>query len=150
MHIRRATPEDCPAIVDLIRGLADYEELPPPDDEAAERLRRDAFATSPPRIEFWVAVDDGDRIVAYAGCFECYSTFRARPSLFLEDLFVHPSARRRGVARQMLAHLRDEAVRRGCGRFEWMVLDWNQDAKSLYAAFGAELMTDWRLVRLDL
>lgn len=149
MDIRRATPEDGPAVVDLIRCLAEFEKLPPPDAAAEERLLRDAFATSPPRLEVWVAAEEG-RVVAYAACFECYSTFRAQPSLFLEDLFVHPSARRRGVATALLALLRDEAVRRGCGRFEWMVLDWNEDAIALYRAVGAEVMPGWRLVRVEL
>lgn len=150
MQIRPATAADGPAIVALIRALAEFEKLPPPDAAAEERLLRDAFATTPPRIEFWVAEDDTGGVVAYAGCFETYSTFRARPSLYLEDLFVHPSARRRGVARRMLACLREEAERRGCGRFEWTVLEWNEDAKALYRGIGAEVLPDWQLVRLDL
>ncbi|HTE55694.1 MAG TPA: GNAT family N-acetyltransferase [Kofleriaceae bacterium] len=149
MEIRRATREDGPAVVDLIRCLAEFERLPPPDDDAAGRLVRDAFERSPPRVDLWVA-DDGGRVVAYAACFESYSTFRALPTLFLEDLFVHPSARRRGVATRLLAELRDEAERRGCGRFEWFVLDWNEDAKALYRGVGAEIMPDWQLVRVDL
>ena len=150
MELRPATPEDVPAVVDLVRGLAEFEKLTPPDVPAGERLLRDAFATTPPRVEIWVAVEADGRVVAYAACFECYSTFRARPTLFLEDLYVHPSARRRGVATRLLALLRDEAIRRGCGRFEWMVLDWNEDAKSLYRAVGAEIMSGWQLVRLEL
>ncbi|HKE20730.1 MAG TPA: GNAT family N-acetyltransferase [Kofleriaceae bacterium] len=177
MQIRRATREDGSAVVELIRCLAEFESLPPPDAEAEARLLRDAFDRAPPRLEVWVAVDhdddgdgdgdgdrDGDRaitgtgtasgrrerVIAYAACFECYSTFRARPTLFLEDLFVHPSARRRGVASRMLALLRDEALRRGCGRFEWFVLAWNEDAKSLYRAVGAEIIPDWQLCRVDL
>lgn len=149
MEIRRATRADVPAVVDLIRLLAEFERLPPPDGEAGERLARDAFDHDPPRIELWVA-DDGGRVVAYAACFASYSTFRARPSLFLEDLFVHPAARRRGIARRFLAYLRAEAERRGCGRFEWMVLGWNQDAIALYREIGAELQGDWQLYRIDL
>ncbi len=150
MHIRRATRDDGPAVVELIRSLARFEKLPPPDAAAEERLLRDAFATTPPRVEFWVAVDDGDHAVGYAACFESYSTFLARPTLFLEDLFVHPSARRQGIARRLLEHLRGEAVARGCGRFEWFVLNWNEDAKSLYRAIGADLEQDWQLVRIGL
>jgi GNAT superfamily N-acetyltransferase len=173
MQIRRATREDGSAVVELIRCLAEFESLPPPDAEAEARLLRDAFDAAPPRLEVWVAVDHDDdddggvaggravegsgeargrreRVIAYAACFECYSTFRARPTLFLEDLFVHPSARRRGVASRMLALLRDEALRRGCGRFEWFVLAWNEDAKSLYRAVGAEIIPDWQLCRVDL
>lgn len=150
MHIRSATPADGPAIVRLIRSLAEFEKLPPPDAAAEERLLRDAFATTPPPIEFWVAAGEDGAIVAYAACFTSYSTFRARPTLYLEDLFVHPSARRRGVATRMLAHLREEAERRQCGRFEWMVLGWNEDAKAFYRGIGAEILADWQLVRVDL
>lgn len=147
MEIRPARPADGPRIVELIRMLAAFEELPAPDDEAARRLLAHAFEER--RVEFWVA-DEGGQVVAYAACFTSYSTFRARPTLFLEDLFVHPSARRRGVATAMLARLRAEAEARGCGRFEWMVLDWNTDAQALYAGVGATLLPDWRLVRIDL
>lgn len=150
MHIRRATRDDGPAVIGLVRSLAEFEKLPPPDPAAEERLLRDAFATTPPRFEVWVAVDDADRVLAYAACLESYSTFLARPTLFLEDLFVHPSARRQGIARRLLEHLRGEAVARGCGRFEWFVLSWNEDAKSLYRGAGARVEEDWQLVRIVL
>jgi GNAT superfamily N-acetyltransferase len=146
--VRRAVPADGPAYVALVRALAEFEKLPGPDDDAAARLVADAFA-SPPRYELWVGELDGE-VVAYAVTFPTYSTFRARPSLFLEDLFVHPRARRAGVATAILARLRDEAVARGCGRFEWFVLDWNVDAQALYARIGAEEHAAWRLWRVDL
>lgn len=147
MEIRPARVADVPRIVELIRLLARFEKLPEPDDEAARRLAADAFAGG--RLELWVAEQAG-QVVAYAACFTAYSTFRARPTLFLEDLFVHPSARRRGVATAMLARLRQEAEARGCGRFEWMVLDWNLEAQKLYAGIGASMLPEWRLVRIDL
>lgn len=147
MEIRPARVADVPRIVELIRLLARFEKLPEPDDEAARRLAADAFAGG--RLELWVAEQAG-QVVAYAACFTAYSTFRARPTLFLEDLFVHPSARRRGVATAMLARLRQEAEARGCGRFEWMVLDWNLEAQKLYAGIGAAMLPEWRLVRIDL
>jgi GNAT superfamily N-acetyltransferase len=146
--VRRAVPADAPAYVALVRALADFEKLPAPDDAAAARLVADAFAT-PPRYELWVGELAGE-VVAYAVTFPTYSTFRARPSLFLEDLFVHPRARRAGVATAILARLREEAVARGCGRFEWFVLDWNVDAQKLYAGIGAEEHAAWRLWRVDL
>jgi GNAT superfamily N-acetyltransferase len=148
MEIRPARPGDLDAVVRLIRALAEFEKLPPPPPEAEERLRAAAF-DPPRRLELWVAERERE-VVAYAACFETYSTFRLRPTLFLEDLFVHPGARRTGVATAMLAHLRAEAERRGCGRFEWMVLDWNADAQKLYQGVGARMMTDWRLMRIDL
>lgn len=146
--VRRAVPADAPAYVSLVRALAEFEQLPGPDDAAAARLVADAFA-DPPRYELWVAEVDGV-IRAYAVTFATYSTFLAKPSLYLEDLFVHPDARRAGVASAMLARLRDEAAARGCGRFEWMVLDWNADAQKLYARIGAEEHAMWRLWRVTL
>jgi len=88
--------------------------------------------------------------VAYAAHFMTYSTFRARPTLFLEDLFVHPKARRRGIATAMMARLRALAEERGCGRFEWFVLDWNKDAQVLYEGIGAKQIPSWVLCRVDL
>ena len=145
MEIRAAKPEDGPAFVALVQALADYESLPPPDDAAKQRLVADAFS-DPPKYELWVAELDGE-VVAYAALFETYSTFLARPSLYLEDLFVHPRARRRGVATAMMARLEQLALERGCGRFEWSVLDWNTDAQTFYEGLGAEIKQDWKLVR---
>jgi len=149
MQIRPARERDGAAIIGLIRALADFEKLPSPEATAEARLLTDAFGTTPPRVELWVAEEDGVTL-AYAATFMTYSTFRCRPTLFLEDLFVHPSARRRGVASAILARLREEAEARGCGRFEWMVLDWNVDAQALYEKIGATMLPEWRLVRVDL
>ncbi len=146
--VRPARREDAPAFLGLVRALADFEKLPGPDDTAAQRLLDDAFGDKP-RYEIFVADVDG-QVGAYAIFFHTYSTFRARPTLFLEDLFVHPRARRRGVASALLARLRALAVERGCGRFEWMVLDWNVDAQKLYDGVGAKMLSDWRLYRTDL
>lgn len=159
MQIRQAQPADGPAFLSLVRALAAFERLPPPDEAACERLLAHAFG-DPPRYELWVAAFDRSEIeqtefepgraVAYAVTFTTYSTFRALPTLFLEDLFVHPGARRRGVATAMMSFLKERAEERGCGRFEWMVLDWNQDAQSLYTRLGADMKADWRLMRIDL
>ena len=149
MLVRPARPDDRGAIVTLIRALAEFEKLPPPGADAEQRLLADAFEATPPRVELWVA-EDGGAAVAYAATFMTDSTFRCRTTLFLEDLFVHPSARRRGVASAILARLRAEAEARGCGRFEWMVLDWNVDAQALYQKIGATMLPEWRLVRVDL
>jgi GNAT superfamily N-acetyltransferase len=148
ISVRRADPTDGPAYVGLVRALAAFEKLPPPDDAAAARLVADAFC-DPPRYELWIAELDG-AVAAYAVTFPTYSTFRGKPTLFLEDLFVHPDARRRGVASAVLKRLREEAEARGCGRFEWNVLDWNENAQQLYAGVGARPLEEWQLWRVDL
>lgn len=146
--VRLATPADGPAYVRLVNALATFEKLPPPDAAAVARLLEDAFGPRP-RYELWVAEDAGE-VLAYAVTFTTYSTFRGKPTLFLEDLFVDPAARRRGVARAVLARLRAEAEARGCGRFEWFVLDWNVDAQALYQSVGARPLPEWQLWRVDL
>lgn len=148
MEIRRARADDGPAFLELVEALAHFEELDPPDEAGRERLLEDGFGDRP-RFEPWVAELDS-RVVAYAVLFETYSTFRAKPCLYLEDIFVHPDARRRGVATAMMERFRRLAEERGCGRFEWIVLDWNKGAQALYDRIGAEMLSDWRVVRLEL
>ncbi len=148
IDVRAARVEDGPVYLGLVQALADFEDLEGPDEAAAERLLEHAFGEHP-RYELFVAELDGE-VVAYAACFNSYSTFRAKPSLFLEDVFVHPSARRKGVATAVLAHLKQLAIERDCGRFEWMVLDWNEDAQQLYAKVGAQQLKQWLLCRVDL
>jgi len=148
VQIRKAEPRDADAYLALVRALAEYEKLDPPDPAACDRLIAHAFGDRP-CYELLVAELDG-RIVAYAVIFPTYSTFRALPTLYLEDLFVHPDARRRGVAQAMLEHLRALALERGCGRMEWTVLDWNTPAKQLYDRFGAHELPTWELRRVDL
>src|SRR5687767_4901957 len=114
--IRPARPDDGPAFIGLVRALAEFEKLPGPTDAAARRLLDDAFGDRP-RYNLLVAETEGGDLVAYAVTFDAYSTFLAKPTLYLEDLFVHPKARRQGIAKAIMAHLRDEAVRRGYGRF---------------------------------
>ena len=145
MGIRRATAGDGTAILGLVEALARYEKLGPPDTAARERLLRDAFGDEP-KLELWVAERDS-QIVAYAAVFFTYSSFLARPTLYLEDLFVHPDARREGIATQMLARLRERADAVGCGRMEWTVLAWNEPARALYERLGATILEDWKLVR---
>ena len=146
--VRDARREDAPAIVALIAALAEFESLPGPDADAAARLVEHGFGARR-HFESLVAEADG-AIVAYAIFFTTYSTFRMRPTLFLEDIFVHPDVRRRGITTKMMETLRALATERGCGRFEWMVLDWNAGAQALYAKLGAKQLADWRLCRVDL
>jgi GNAT superfamily N-acetyltransferase len=144
--VRRAAAADGPAFLALVRGLAAYEKLAPPDAEAERRLLRDAFGERP-RIEVLLGELDG-RAVAYAIFFETYSSFLALPTLYLEDLFVLPEARRRGVGEALLRHLAGEAGRRGCGRMEWMVLDWNALAIGFYERLGASRLGGWLPFRI--
>ncbi len=142
--IRAAEARDLDAVVGLVRALAEFEKLPGPDDAAARRLADD-FAAG--RYALLVA-DAETRLVGYALYFFTYSTFLARPSLYLEDLFVHPDARGRGIGARFMQQLAVEAEARGCGRFEWSVLDWNVHAQKFYKGLGAELLDDWRWCRM--
>jgi GNAT superfamily N-acetyltransferase len=134
--------------VRLIRGLADYEHLEPPDAAAVERLRRDAFGT-PPRFEAALAVDEADRAVGYAIWYETYSSFRARPTMFLEDLFVMADARGLGAGAALFDHVRALGRQRGCAQMDWMVLDWNAPARDFYRRRDARWLREWLVYRLS-
>jgi len=138
---------DVPAILRLVQALADYEKLPPPDEAARARLAADLF-TSPPRLEALIAELDGE-VVGYAAHFMTYSTFRAQPTLYLEDLFVHPSARGKGAGSALFDACARKALERGCGRYEWQVLAWNTPAMDFYLRKGATKLADWVPFRLE-
>jgi GNAT superfamily N-acetyltransferase len=146
--IRPATPEDGPTILRLIEALADFEQLSPPDKEAQQRLLQDAFGEKQ-RFEVFLAEVEGT-VAGYAFIFETYSTFLARPTLFLEDIFVLPEFRSKKVGYALFKHCVTEADKRACGRMEWSVLDWNTHAQEFYKKFGARHLKEWypyRLVR---
>jgi len=145
--IRPAQRADGPALVRLVRALADFESLPPPDDEAARRLIGDAFGPRP-RFDVLVAEIAGE-VRAYALFFETYSTFLAAPSLWLEDLFVDPVVRGRGIGTALMREVARVAVARGCRRLEWNVLDWNERAQAFYRALGARMLGEWQGCRLE-
>jgi GNAT superfamily N-acetyltransferase len=145
--IRSATPADGDVFLSLVDALADYEKLDRPTPEARGRLLADAFGPPPNRIRVFLAEVDG-RAVAYAITCETYSSFLALPTLYLEDLFVLPDARRHGIGKRFFRHLAGEAVRGGYGRMEWVVLDWNQMAIDFYDKLGARRMTEWYTYRL--
>lgn len=145
--IRAATPADSDTIISLIIALAEFERLPPPDETACDRLLADAFAPRP-RFDIFLAEIEG-KAVGYAFVFETYSTFLAQPSLYLEDLFVLPDYRKHGVGYALFMQCVREAKRRGCGRLEWVVLDWNENAIAFYERLGAKHMTEWLPYRLD-
>ena len=145
--IRAANPEDCPTIANLIRELAIYEKLEHDAKASAEDLRRDLFGD---RVfaECLIAEEDGEAI-GFALFFHNYSTFRGRPGLYLEDLFVKPSHRGKGIGKHLLASLARIAVDRKCGRMEWAVLDWNEPSIGFYKSLGARPMDDWTVFRVD-
>ena len=144
--IRSATPADVPLILRLIRELAAYEKLAHEVVATEADLAATLFGATP-RAEVVLASSGGED-VGFALFFHNYSTFLGRPGIYLEDLFVRPVARGKGVGRALLAHLAQEAVARGCGRLEWAVLDWNADAIGFYRRLGARAMDDWTVYRL--
>ena len=146
LMIRPAVPADAETILRLVRGLADYERLPPPDKAAQERLIRDMFST-PPRIQAFLGEHEGVA-AGYAFVFETYSSFLALPTLYLEDLFVLPEYRKKKVGYGLFLAMVAEAHRRGCGRMEWSVLDWNTPAIDFYKRFGATHLKEWHVYRL--
>ena len=146
LQIRRAKRNDAPDLFVLINALAEYEKLNPPDELALERLTEDLWGERP-RAEAWLGILDG-RPVAYAFTFETYSTFLARPTLYLEDLFVLPEYRRMGIGEAFFQHLSREALSKKCGRLEWACLDWNDPALRFYAKLGAERHDEWVSFRL--
>lgn len=144
--IRTATRADSRPLVDLIIGLAKFERLEPPDVEARSRLVRDIFEKRLVRV--FVAGQRG-KLVGYALYFFTYSSFLARPTLYLEDIFVQEQSRREGVGKALFLRCIKEAARQRCGRMEWQVLTWNRKAMSFYADLGAQKIDDYRLFRLD-
>jgi GNAT superfamily N-acetyltransferase len=146
LSVRRATARDAPVVLALIRGLAEYERLAHTVTATAAAIRRHGFG----RRRYFEALicRRGQRPVGFALYFFTYSTFVGRPTLYLEDLFVLPAERGRGAGRALLRALARIAIRRGCGRMEWAVLDWNRPAIRFYRRLGATLRREWLLTRL--
>ena len=144
--IRSATEQDIPVILDLIRQLAEYERL---SDKviATEQRIRDTLFGERPAAEVLLASLDGE-IAGFAVFFTNYSTFLAKPGLYLEDLFVKPHARGKGIGKALLARLAKIAVERDSGRVEWSVLNWNEPSIRFYVALGAVPLNDWTTYRL--
>ena len=147
IRIERATERDVPLILELIHGLAVYEKLAHEVTATEAGLRETLFGPRPA----------ADVIIAYAGdtpagfalFFPNYSTFLGKPGLYLEDLFVRPEYRGQGLGLALMKRLAQIAVERGCGRFEWSVLDWNEPAIGFYKSLGAKLMDGWSIVRVN-
>jgi GNAT superfamily N-acetyltransferase len=145
-RIRHATAEDVPTLLGFIRALARYEQLEHQVTADEERLRSALFGARPAAEVVFAC--DGERPVGVAVFFHNFSTFLGRPGIYLEDLFVNPEDRGKGHGRALLRHLARIAVERGCERFEWSVLDWNEPAIGFYRSQGADVMPDWRICRV--
>jgi GNAT superfamily N-acetyltransferase len=145
LHIAPATRDQVSTVLEMIRGLAQFERLAHMCIATEDDLLRELFSATPAAevILAW----EGEQAVGFALFFHNFSTFLGRRGLYLEDLFIHPAFRRRGYGRALLVYLARLAVERGCGRFEWAVLDWNAEAIGFYQALGATVLPDWRITR---
>lgn len=140
-RIRQTAVEDVPALLELIRGLAEYERLLGQLDATEDGLRRHLFGARP-AAEAVLAEEDGIA-VGFALFFHNFSTFLGKPGLYLEDLFVRPEYRGRGYGKALMVFVARLARARDCGRLEWSVLDWNRPAREFYRALGARPLDDW-------
>lgn len=146
-RLRPATPADVPVILGLVRDLAEYERAPQAVVATEEDFLRHGFGARP-RFSVLLAEEDG-RVAGFALWFFTFSTWLGKPGLYLEDLFVRPELRGKGIGKAMMIELARIAVREGCGRFEWAVLDWNQPSIDFYRSLGARLMEEWVVCRLE-
>jgi len=146
LSIREATAGDVPLILNFIRQLAEYEKLSH-EVEATEAALRETLFGARPFAEVLIA-SWADAPVGFALFFHNYSTFLAKPGIYLEDLFVNPSARGKGIGKALLTRLAELAIERGCGRVEWSVLDWNAPSIEFYRRMGAQAKDEWTVFRL--
>lgn len=144
--IRRARRADAEQFIGLVLALAKFEHLDPPSADGKRRLVDDVFRKK--RISLLV-VSDGRRLVGYALYFYTYSSFVAKPSLYLEDIFVLEEYRKRGIGFALFRKCVDIALADGCGRMEWAVLTWNVKALQFYEKLGARRLSEWYVYRLD-
>lgn len=146
IQIQPATEADVPLLLEMFKALAEYERMA---DAlvATEQMIRESFFGATPHAQAAMARIGGEA-VGYAVWFFTYSTFLSRPGLYLEDVFVLPAWRGKGIGKALLRHLARIAVERGCGRFEWSVLDWNETAIRFYRGIGARPMDEWTVYRM--
>jgi GNAT superfamily N-acetyltransferase len=144
--VRRGRRSDSKQFINLVRALAKFEHLNPPSEQGRKRLVDDIFRKK--RLNLLVA-SEGGMLVGYALYFYSYSSFLAKPTLYLEDLFVLEEFRKRGVGFALFRECVNVALAEGCGRMEWAVLTWNEKALRFYDKLGARRMSDWYVYRLD-
>ena len=147
IHIRPGLADDIPVILDLIHGLAEYEKARPEEVPVDEAVLRESLFGARPAAEALLAEVDGET-AGFALFFHNFSTWHGRRGLYLEDLFVRPAMRGRGIGRALLCELARIAMARGCARMEWAVLDWNTPAIAFYRSLGAVPMDEWTIFRL--
>ena len=147
LSIRPATREDASLIVEFVRALAEYERDPKAAVATEQDFLRDGFSAEP---KFHVVFAEWDgKPAGMAFYFYNYSTWQGRPGLYLEDLFVKPEFRGKGIGKALLLHLAKVAVENNCGRYQWQVLDWNTPAIEFYESLGGEVMKEWLTMRVD-
>lgn len=147
-EIRPATEADVALILTLIRELAEFERLSHEVVGNETLLREHLFGTRPTAEVLLAFVRANGEPAGIALFFQNFSTFLTRPGIYLEDLYVRPPHRGRGLGKALLRRIARLAVSRGCGRFEWAVLDWNENAIGFYKKLGARLLDDWRICRV--
>jgi GNAT superfamily N-acetyltransferase len=147
LQIRAAQAEDVGTILKLIRGLAEYEHEPQAVEATEQDLLRDGFGDHP-RFHCALAEWDGEP-VGFALYFYNYSTWKGRHGIFLDDLFVYPEHRGKGIGKALLLHVARIAAAQNCGRYEWLVLDWNTPAIEFYESLGGKRMKQWLPVRVE-
>ena len=145
--IRACKGSDCPALVNLVRALAVYERLEAYVQATPDDFRATCSVPIPPPTRSWPRREEPRW--ASPSFFPPYSTFRGRPGLYLEDLFVEPAHRGRGIGKALLASVARRALERGCGRVEWSVLDWNTPAIAFYESTGARALKEWTVYQVD-
>ena len=145
-EIRPATPDDCALVMHFICRLADYEKLLSEVTGTEDDVRRELFGEN--AIVRAAIAYEGETPVGFALYFFNFSTFLTRRGLYLEDLYIEPEYRGKGYGKALIEYLAREAVKNGCGRFEWVVLEWNEPAIGFYKRIGAKIMQDWRLCRV--
>jgi GNAT superfamily N-acetyltransferase len=147
LSIRPATAKDAALIVQFVRDLAEYERDPKAAVATEQDFIRDGFGADP---KFKVVFAEwGGKPAGFALFFYNYSTWQGRPGLYLEDLFVKPEFRGKGIGKALLLHLAKIAVENNCGRYQWQVLDWNTPAIEFYKSLGAEIMKEWLTMRVE-